>query len=298
MDSSTGCISIGVSKDSGIQVDRVVEFFEPASDSGVLWVDVFFSNPTPQPQSISILHRGNFSATDVTRQSWSAADSLAPGLARSLTGRLKTLHEDFDPIRTADDSIIVAGIEYRLPEIDPIITCVVDVKDNIDTPFTMWDLHGFPGPRRQLFRLRLEMGRATFSSRMGEVGEFYAYGEAILLNKIQCQDLPSYEGPCAEEFRQAFNRFQTERHVVPDKFEYLLVWNDVTDLGWEATALSANLSTRWISDPDLRRNTLWFVADIEGAAWSLGGSLKQNSYALRFTSERVVSGALASVANG
>jgi hypothetical protein len=285
MDQSTGCISIAVGKESEIEVDRVVEFFRPRLQAGTLWVDVFFHNPSPQPQSLIILHRGTFAARDVTRESWTEGNSAGQVFERSLTRRLKKLHEGFDPIRATGDSILVAGVEYRIPDVAPTITDIVEADPLLDVPFSMWELHGFPGPLRQVLRLRLDMGQATLENRLGKSGEFYAYGEAILLNKIQYQDLPSYEGPCADEFREAFKRFLAARHAVPDKFEYLLVADDDTDLAWDATVLSANLSTRWIAEPDLRRNTLWFVTGMSGA-WRLAGTRKQNDYALRFTSER------------
>jgi hypothetical protein len=290
MDPVTGCISIGVEQDASVVVHRVIEYFKPACDSAVLWVDIFADNSSHQSQSLTIIHRGAFTAIDVTSESWSASPTSTRTMERSLRERVTRLHQTSEPIQDLGESFVVASVEYSLPAAKPTIVELVGGSDgcDVDVPFTMWEIRGFPEPGSRLLRLRLDMGRGTFDARIRNRNEFYAYGEDILLQKILHEDLPSYKGPDAQKYRTAFDAFSAKKHLVPDKFEYLLVSDEGTTLGWGAAPLSADVSTRWIGDPRLVKCTAWFVIDTMSANRFEIGGIKRNNYALRITPGSVV----------
>jgi hypothetical protein len=287
MDSSTGCISIGTPVDARIEIERVVEYCKPTASSCLIWVDIFCNNPSDVPQSLLVLHRGSFVARDVTRRSWLENSDIF-SFERTLTRRLTRLHKNFDPILEKETNAVKLGkYEYLVPENDYEVSIVVGGQEDIDSPFTMWNISEIPGKTRQMIRLSLTMGDSTFLARIGGRDSFHAYGEAILLQKIEFEDLASFEGRrCSGEYRDAFDSFKSSKHVVPDIFEYLLVSEDDTPLGWEVTPLSAGLSARWIPYPDMQNNTVWFVTDISRASFSLVGRRKRNAFAVRFTADQ------------
>lgn len=190
MDSSTGCISIGAPLASGIEIDRVVEYCKPTSRSCLIWVDIFCNNTSDSPQSLVVLHRGSFAARDVTRSSWLLTNSDNFSFERTLTRRLIRLHKNLDPILEAGANIVKVGdYEYIIPENGYEVSTVVGGQGDTDAAFTMWEIQRIPGNTRQLLRLSLTMGNRTFWSRIGGRNSFHAYGETILLRKIEFEDL-------------------------------------------------------------------------------------------------------------
>jgi hypothetical protein len=295
MDFSTGCISVGAG-DSQIQVDRVIEYIQLTTHSFVLWVDIFFQNHSSESQSLTVLHRGSFSASDVTRASWALAEPPRLLFERSLSERLIQLHADSEPVGLATKGVSIDGHVYQIPEAGCKVTTVVGGVSDIDTPFTMWEVGSFYGPERHLIRLRLPMNPETYRNRVGQRDRFYAYGETILLEKIQLQDLPAYNGPELEKYCQAFITFSGRRHAVPDKFEYVIVGAEHAPLDWTATSLNSHLSERWIKSQELRRSTMWFVSEtLHSGDWSLVGKTRNNEFAVRFKPEKRIGADLAGV---
>jgi hypothetical protein len=285
MDSSTGCISIGTVRASGVEIDRVVEYCSPSANSCCIWVDIFCSNTSKSPRRLLVLHRGSFVARDVTRLSWIQGGDDDFAFESMLTRRLKRLHKNFDPVVSAEANIVrVGNYEYRVPDSNYRISTVVGGDEDADAAFTMWEISEIPAHTRQVIRLALTMGKQTFQARISGRESFHAYGEAILLQKIEFEDLASFDGRDREEYREAFARFMSGEHIVPDVFEYLLV-SEGEFLDWDVTPLSPGLSARWITYPDLNTNTVWFVMDILNATFSIVGRRKYNAFALRITAD-------------
>jgi hypothetical protein len=279
----TGCVSIGAPPGSKIGVDRVIEYIEPAEGSCIIWVDIFLHNASPEKKPITVLHRGSLSACDVTRQSWPCAEPDDASFEASLTRRLMGLHRDFDPIaRTSNSGITLAGLEY-IPANDVLVRTVAGAEKGRDVPFSMWEIDSPAGVRRHLVRLRLEMTAETFQVQIGAPHEFYAYGEEILFQKVEYEDLPFYEGDDAAIYRQTFAAFKKLQRIVPDMFEYLIVCEEGQRLAWQATPI-ADISAPLIADESVAMNTAWFVADIlHSADWKLLGRPKYNGFVLRIT---------------
>jgi hypothetical protein len=124
------------------------------------------------------------------------------------------------------------------------------------------------------------MSRPTYDVQVGD--SFRAYGESILLDKIQFQDLPRYREPDREQYLRKFEAFKANKHLVPEFFEYLLVAPEKEELHCTTQPLS------WASEPlildeQLRKNTRWFVADISRTAlFSISGQ-PYNDFCLRVT---------------
>jgi hypothetical protein len=70
---ATGCISIGTRNGSAFPIDRVIEYvsIDPSQKGCTIWYDVFINNTTEQDQCVSVLHRGNLTCENVTREAWS-----------------------------------------------------------------------------------------------------------------------------------------------------------------------------------------------------------------------------------
>jgi len=150
-------------------------------------------------------------------------------------------------------------------------------------PFSMWSINDLAAEQRQVIRIRLSMAPQTFESHIGRKGMFYAYGESILLNKIEYEDLACYKELDAGDYRQAFAKFKSGFHIVPDVFEYLVISPRDTYLGWEATPLSPMLSPQVVLPKDIQRNTRWFIADYKQSdKWSLVGS-RYNGFVVKIT---------------
>src|SRR2546427_6483093 len=93
----TGCIALATRSNVSISIDRVIEAFDPKR--GHLWFDIFLTKPLRSAPRVSLLHRGNLSAENVTSESWRASSLRArtSSCKRSdLTGRILRLHKSFD----------------------------------------------------------------------------------------------------------------------------------------------------------------------------------------------------------
>jgi len=194
------------------------------------------------------------------------------------------LHKNLDPILETRTNVVKAGdYVYTVPGNDYEVHTVVGGEKDIDSPFTMWEISRIAGNTRQMLRLSLAMRDGTFSARIRGRDSFHAYGESILLQKIEFEDLATFDGGRSEEYRQAFARFKAGRHAIPNVFEYLVVSEDDVPLNWEATPLSAGLSARGIPYPELKQNTVWFFTNIVSATFRIVGRPKYNAFALRLT---------------
>jgi hypothetical protein len=305
MSLGTGCISIAAPSKSGMQVDRVVEYFDPEEATRKIWVDVFLNNPAREQQPILILHRGNLSATNVTGTSWTPEDS-SRSYPCSLTRRLLALHEPrfirrfrqepeglslvamlqpegVERIQIREGgSVAVGGFEYGLWNGPRDILPLLDGEGETDAPYTIWKLAGFAEPPRQVLRLELQLRLPSYWNQVGRTRSFRAYGEAMLLHKIGHEDLPRYRGSRAQDYVKVFGDFLSGTHLIPKIFEYLVVAPEGEELAWEATPLS-DVHEPFIQDPAIRRNTRWFLADISRtASFSIAGE-PYNSLALRLT---------------
>jgi hypothetical protein len=271
---ATGCVSIATRLGDLLRIERVIEYFRLDESTCTIWVDIFMYNPGKDNSYPLLLHRGSLSGTDVTKDSWLLKSSTSDDIfERQITDRIMQLHEAYDPIRLSCKGLVTAGDHdyHPIQQSEPLQVVVGDVaKANI--PFTMWKIGCFVGDQRHVIRLRLVLTPKTFESQIGREGIFYAYGESILLDKIEYEDLPCYEGEDAAEFRQAFAMFKSCRHVVPDTFEYLVISPESKELEVETKVLSPMISPQFISSANLRRCTRWFVADNSHSdKWSLMG---------------------------
>jgi hypothetical protein len=251
-------------------------------------VDVFLHNFSDRERRLLLLHRGSLCGLNVSAKSWSLAETSQESFERELTTRIISLHENFDPIEFPQEgTVAVAGHEYRVWQGPEELPVVVGDRDGTDVPFTMWDVGGFTPGQRHLLRVRLSMAEETFEKQVGNRGFFDAYGEAILLRKIEQEDLPHCAESDTESYWRGFDRFQAADHVVPDTFEYLVVSPIGTELRWETTALSQNLSCQFVPPGELRSCTRWFVADnSDSEHWCLEGR-RCNGFVVEMTAAEV-----------
>lgn len=281
MNLATGCISIGTTG-APVQIDRVIEYFQPHNGSCMVWVDVFLDNTSNEDKNLLLLHRGSLSAANVTRESWASPENVPATASLHLTNRIVRLHHSFDPIRAMPEGIVAVGErDYQVWEGPELVSVVIGDKAEADVPFTLWRIGPFSGGQRHVFRIRMVMTPQTFERHVGPLGTFYAYGEAILLDKIEYEDLTCYEGSDAEEYRQVFAEFNACSQMLPDKFEYLVVSPEGTTLEWETTPLSPLISPQLILEDDLRSNTRWLVASYADK-WSLIGK-RYNGFVVKIT---------------
>ncbi len=276
---ATGCISIAVETGAPIVVDRMIEYLELHDDSAVIWVDIFLRNPHGASRSLLVLHRGSLQAENVTDETWSSGAPSKASFASALRQRIMRLHETFAPISwvPSEDRVIVGEQEYEVWQGPQEPEVVVGDDRQADVPFTMWRVASFMAGHSYVLRLRLSMSPGTFKNQIGDQGLFYAYGEAILLRKIEDEDLPRYQEESPEQHYQVYHdaffpQFKRAAPAVPDFFEYLVVCQEGTKLGWETTALSPMTFPQPITAEELRANTRWFVYDSsQSDKWSLVG---------------------------
>jgi hypothetical protein len=254
------CISLASVSGTTFLIDRLIESvsIDPGRRVCTIWVDVFINNTTAEDQHAFVLHRGNLQAANVTRESWSMA--VMDSDETLLTRRLESLHRDHNSIlRTRDGVVTLVGRDYTLWDpASPGLLRITHQKTGNDVPFSMWRLGPFRAGSRCVVRLRLTMETSTYTTQIGEDGEFFAYGNAILLDLIDRTDLPHYYGTDAEEYDQCRKLFQVP--IVPTIYEWLLISPEGSSYRWETTPLSFNLSPQLITD-DYRETTHWYVID-------------------------------------
>jgi len=271
MSLATGCISIAMDPTVQVVVERVMEYFipNPETRNCDVFVDIFLENRTETQQSFLILHRGGVSAEDLTSQSW-LPRRCEVGWPAILTSRVVKLHESTDHIEISDQGVRVADRNYQ-PQpchVNPL----VGGNAYASVPFSMWMIDGFQPMRRSVCRLHLKFSGPSYEAQIGKDDTFYAYGEAVLLDKIANEDLPCYDGPDKAKYYTEFDNFVAAKHEVPEIFEYLVVCDDNSVLEWETTPLSPMLYEQPILELPLARNTQWFIIDHKLTnGWSLIG---------------------------
>jgi hypothetical protein len=288
MHSVTGCVSVAVKGAKGaVTVDRVIEYCQATPTTCTIWIDVFLTNRSPDVSEILILHRGGFQGTDVTLESWLSASSEA--FESGLSRRIRALHRSYLPIEIIDGGIVrLNGADYRVSSADEPryqLREVIGGDAPVRVPFTLWSLAPTT-PGRTLFRIRLTMSSATFDSQIDRADGFTAYGEAILLEKIESDDLPNYAQPDRPEYERQLREFLAVEHVTPEAFEYLLISEEDTELPWQTTPLSSRIQQRSITIPRLQMCTKWFVVDVSNCAdWLLSASTSKpyHTFGLRIT---------------
>lgn len=261
VNAGTGCVSIGSRTGAGLRVERVIEYVQPEQESYVIWVDIFLLNESPSEQSILLLHRGSLAATNETDSAW--LGSAISNRSHWLTKRIIALHEgSVDPIAVqSDDRVAIGDLTYDVwRSQSSSLSAIVGDKPDSDVPFTMWEIGSFKGPGRYALRFKLAMTRETFQRHVPTEGLFYAYGESILLHKIENEDLTFYDGEDAASYKEAFAVFKSGSHLFPDIFEYVVIAPENSSLAWETTSLSPRFSPQVISE-ELNKNTRWFIAD-------------------------------------
>jgi hypothetical protein len=116
------------------------------------------------------------------------------------------------------------------------------------------------------------MSHGTFIAGIGRDKAFVAYGESILLSKIQHEDLPAYEGADRDAYEEHLERFLAGNRIVPEAFEYLVISPEGSSLPWDTTPLSPTLFQQPIDSPELEQCTRWFVTDASATKdWQLTG---------------------------
>lgn len=283
---ASGCVSIAVDGARPVvTVDRIIEYFYPTHDGCTIWIDVFFTNHSDSVGDMLVMHRGGFEATDVSRASWSLTSETDDFVfERSLTRRIVSLHRRYCPVTVRSlDSVGLDGAEYTIwnsATKDGLVR-LVDNDSTVDAPFSLWRIGPVSGRDRCVFRLRLDMSAATFSAGIGQSRSFVAFGESILLAKIQGEDLPNYTYPDKCRYQRALENFLEAERVIPGTFEYLVIAKEGSVLPWETTPLSPGLVQRSIDDPRLDECTRWFVPD-DSANWHLAGNAYK-AFALKVT---------------
>jgi hypothetical protein len=257
------CISIAISPlSTKAAIKRVIEYFYPGEGDGEgkIWADIFVDNPTEDDLTLRVLHAGSLTAEDVTEDSWVREHAEKDHCAAALTKRIGELHDkNYYPIDVEHSkrSIWLDRDEYHAWA-GGLMTVIGD-DPSLDVPFTLWEIK--PVVRgKSVLRLRLEMREPTYRRRFADKRSFFAYGEAIVLRNIEDGALPSYTGPDAGSYREEFANFK-RAHKVPEAFEYLIVSPDEKDLPWDAVALSALISPKFIRSGALARTTRWFATD-------------------------------------
>jgi hypothetical protein len=198
-----------------------------------------------------VLHRGNLKAEDVSSLAW------RPGSSCPIVARIVELHKSWDEIDIPREGIVtVAGRDYTVwdgpkEKLKPI----VGRSDELDVPFTMWEIGPFAAGSHQVVRLRLSMARGTYNNQIGG-REFYAYGDAILLDRIR-EDLQTYSETDLDSYEVALASIQTR--ILPSIFEYLLITLPGTTARWKTTSFTYNFSPQPLPDK-YRDNVHWFVA--------------------------------------
>lgn len=268
------CISIAFFPAEGeATVKRVVEYFYPREGQGKIWVDIFIDNPSDKDLTMNVLHEGSLCADDVTGDSWVQEQAVNDRCAGVLTKRIRELHDVYCPvIRDLDNhSVWLDGEEY-LAWTGNLATVIGD-NPAADVPFTLWELSPIIRNTRTVLRLRLEMHEPTYQLRFAGRGSFLAYGEAIVLRNIE-DAVRSFTEADAQTFQREFCNFKVG-HKVPEAFEYLIVSPDGSELQWDAVALSALISPKFIRSGLLARTTRWFATDSPYIdAWRLEGNQK------------------------
>ena len=89
---------------------------------------------------------------------------------------------------------------YTLWEGPALLQRVIGTDEDRDVPYTMWQLDGLDRAPTTLVRIKTQLAQKTYDTQVGTQGEFQAYGEALLLDKIWCQDLPHYHGDEAVQY--------------------------------------------------------------------------------------------------
>lgn len=276
--SGTGCVSVRTASGVEIPIDRIIEYVFPEEESYRIWVDIFFDNPTDEAQDLLLLHRGSLIATDESQEAWSE------NTTNWLTQRICALHKKSDVIVVNGDGFVTLGAQtYRLWNGSPPKHMVG--SEPFDVPLSMWRVGSFAKRERHLLRVHLVMVKDTFRKHVGDSGTFYSYGDGILLDKIEYEDLPSYEGEDANRYRAEFERFKVCARMVPNIFEYVVVSHEKC-LRWEATTLSPTLSVRAVCG-ELQKNTRWFMADCSDR-WSVMGQLS-NRFVLKLSLDQASS---------
>jgi len=233
-------------------------WIDPTHKRCVINVDLFVNNTTSVEQPLSVIHRGGLFGEDATAEAWGGfgAPSSWP---HSVADRLMSLHCDFDPIDSISPEFVrLAGVDYSLWKGPGGALNVVVGSQDRDVPFTMWEIGPFPAKSRSLARLQLTLSVESYRKQVGPLSEFYAYGDAILLDLIRREDLPGYCREDLADYEAALGSFRS--HLVPGIFEWLMVTPEDDPLRWQTTPLSHNLSPRIIRDR-FRDSTHWFVAD-------------------------------------
>jgi len=284
-------ILIATERHVQIEIDRVIEYVCPdlKQHSCDIWADVFLNNKGPEAGSISVLHRGSLSATDVTNSSWSPEALAGNATLSSLTRRIINLHNATEPIVLSQPGVATIGHhKYTVWNSGKEgLQRIAGGSSLIDVPFTKWQIGPFAANERSLIRIHFQLMPPSYVAQVGKAGTFYAYGEAILLDIIEHEDLPCYEGCDASEFYRAFETFQAARHLVPETFEYLVISADDDNLTWETTPLSPMLYSPPIQSEALARTTHWFIADhAHGDRWSLVGT-RYNGFVLKVRATEV-----------
>lgn len=251
---STGCIGFA-SENSGLFVRCAIESFTviPRNLVASIWVDVFAENKSNKPSFIGIIHRGSLAAENVTQSAWRQQSSC------EVQKRVVALHSTLDPIVVGDDSVLLSGNEYGLfSGKSGDWPALVGGHMEADEPFTLWNVGPFPPGERVVVRLRLQLSRKSFLKQIGaDATEFYSFGDAILLDRID-EDILAYNEPGKESFQRALKEFKSGR-TVAEVFEYLLVSLGKDDVRWDATPLTYNFSRQIVPEP-YTNDTHWFIA--------------------------------------
>jgi len=290
---ATGCVSLGTDTGVALPVERVIECFLANESESRIWVDIFLHNPSGSEQSLIILHRGSLKAVNVTEESWSTGEDsgLSGGpFERSLTSRIVQLHQSFDPIQISPGGRVrVGATDYQVVSGSVAPRVMIGDNPRANVPFTMWRVGPFVSGRH-ILRMRLDMSPETFEAQIGRSSSFCAYGEEILLDRIQHDDLVTYDGADIEAYRQAYDQFKNGTRMVPDVFEYVVVSPDGIELPWRITTISSMIHEHRIFAPNLSATTRLFIADCAHShEWTLQGE-PYNGFVVRFTSRRAFAG--------
>jgi hypothetical protein len=254
----TGCISIAAVEGTGIRIDRVIESFSMDRVHQIcnIRVDIFLDNARDSPEHISVLHRGSLVAENVTKEAWVRAS--AQDATREISDYLLHLRESFEPIEILPDGFLrIEGREYSLWNgSSGRLSAIVGQEEDRDVPFSMWKIGPFPPRTRQIASIHLAMTKQSYATQIGCADEFYAYGDAILLDRV-AEDVRAYGGTNRKDYQRALDT--RGARIQPDVFEYVLVSLPGSNVRWKTTPISYNLSERFVPE-EYRETVHWFVA--------------------------------------
>lgn len=257
----SGCISCfrgaGTDDDVELIIERIIEFFEP--EAGRLTLDVFLRIVGSGRAELGVLHRGSLSGALRSFPPWGAHSDR--DRIDELTELAVALHADTEPdkIRFSSDGYVTIGAErYQLRDYqDGVTTEIGDEPRNV--PFTAWRVGPFPGAGRWAFRLVLEMHSETRKIQLEQDNKFYVYGDSILLDIIDLEDLAPNNDPTHIKYREYLDSILNHGRLVPDTYEFILVAPVDQKLDWRTEPLSPELSESPIDNAQYADRAKWFV---------------------------------------